>query len=104
MNKENTAYRLTEEGIRKCKEFIAGCEEKRKRILDTGVDTVRNVCIPDVWEIEKDVSDSKMIEGEYWGIWGVTDHYEADHILYLSLGTDFEESVRFLERGEEQER
>lgn len=96
-------YKLTEEGIRKCEEFIAGCGAKKKRILDVDADTARNVRIPDVRDIEEDISGSRMAEGEYRGSWKVTDHYWADHLLYLSRETDFKEKEPSLEEETERE-
>jgi hypothetical protein len=97
MNEKSTAYRLTEEGIRKCEAFIAECEAKKKRILNVDADTARDVHIPDVREIEKDISGPRIIEGDYRGSWKVTDHYWADHLLHLSMETDFEEKEPGLE-------
>jgi hypothetical protein len=82
-------YKLTEQGICECKRFIAECEEKRKRILELGLDTVEDTNIPTIEDIESDVNAFGVDEeGDYFNGWGVTDNYDSDRVLGLTLGID----------------
>jgi hypothetical protein len=83
-------YKLTEQGIKKCKQFIAECEAKRKEIIDAGKDTADDTNIPDVETIESDINTCIVDDdGDYFNYWGVTDHYNSDSPIGLTLGIDF---------------
>ena len=86
------AYRLTEKGREYVKTWIAGLEEKRKEILDAGLDTCEETILPDIDVIEDDIAlfaDKK--EGEYLNGWGVTDNINYDEPLQLNEGINYEE-------------
>lgn len=83
-------YKLTGQGIEKCKMFITECEAKRKEILDTNKDTAEDTNIPTIEDIECDINQCVIDEdGDYYNNWGVTDHYNSDYPIGLTLGIDF---------------
>jgi hypothetical protein len=83
-------YKLTEQGIKRCKDFIAYCEKRRKEILDNNEDTAEETTIPSVEDIESDISSWGVDDdGDYFNGWGVTDHNNA--LIALELGVDFVE-------------
>lgn len=83
-------YKLTEQGIKECNMFIAECKAKRKEILDAGKDTADDTNIPTVEDIESDINGFGVDEdGDYFNGWGVTDNYDSDYPLGLTLGVDF---------------
>ena len=82
-------YRLTRKGLAECERFIAECEAKRKEILDAGKDTADDTIIPTIEDIECDINDCIDKDGEYYNSWGVTDNYNSDTPLCLTLNEDF---------------
>lgn len=83
-------YKLTDQGIDKCKKFIAECEAKRKEILDAGKDTAEDTNLPTIEVIECDINQCVIDEdGDYFNGWGITDNYSSDYPLGLTLGIDF---------------
>ena len=86
MEAQNGAYVLTETGKEIVAAFIAECVAKRKEILDAGKDTAEETILSDL-NFGVGVDE----DGDYYNGWGVTDHYNADTILGLSLGKDFVE-------------
>lgn len=85
-------YKLTEKGIKECERFIAECKAKRKEILDANKDTAEDTNIPTVEDIESDINDFGVDEeGDYFNGWGVTDNYNSDYPIGLTLGVDFVE-------------
>lgn len=84
-------YKLTEQGVKKCKIFIAECIAKRKEILDAKKDTADDTVIPTIDDIESDINDFLDEDGDYYNCWGVTDNYSSDLPICLTLGIDFVE-------------
>lgn len=84
-------YELTEKGKEKVAFFIAECAAKRKEILDAGLDTADETNLPTEESILSDLNYGVGIDedGDYFNGWGVTDHYNADNVLGLSIGEDF---------------
>lgn len=83
-------YRLTDKGIKKCEQFITECNAKRKEILDARKDTAEDTDIPTVEDIESDINTFGVDEdGDYYNSWGVTDHYNSDTPIGLTLDIDF---------------
>jgi hypothetical protein len=82
-------YKLTEQGKETCEWYIKDLKARRKDILDAGIDTVHDTKIPSIEEIDDDVNSEILEEDSYYGVWGVTDHYDAEHPLILTLGEDF---------------
>lgn len=84
-------YKLTEIGRKKCEIYIADLKTKRKNILDAGIDTADETFVdytPD--EIFEDLLDFGIdTDGDIYNGYGVTDHYDADAPLGLTLGEDF---------------
>ena len=84
------AYRLTEKGRKYVKTWIAGLEEKRKEILDAGLDTCEETTLPDVDDIEDDINEFADKEERYYiNGWGVTDSADYDELIQLDEGTDY---------------
>jgi hypothetical protein len=93
------AYRLTEEGREYVKTWLAGLEEKRKEILDAGLDTCEETTLPDVEDIEDDINEfAEKEEGGYINGWGVTDSTDYDEPIQLDEGVDYEEYNEEYER------
>lgn len=84
-------YVLTEEGLRKVKQYVKELDAKRKEILDAGKDTIDETPNPvTVEDIEEDINFTGIDEdGEYYNGWYVTDNYDADYPISLMLGVDF---------------
>lgn len=84
-------YVLTEEGLRKVKQYVRELDAKRKEILDAGKDTIDETPNPvTVEDIEEDINFTGIDEdGEYYNGWYVTDNYDADYPISLMLGVDF---------------
>ena len=83
-------YKLTNQGIEKCKQFIVECEAKRKEILDANKDTAEDTNIPTIEDIENDINMFGVDEdGNYFNCWGVTDNYNSDYLIGLTLEIDF---------------
>ena len=81
----------TEKGREKVKAYIKELESKRKEILDAGKDTADDTYIPTLEDILNDASRFIGVEnGEYFNSWGVTDNYDADNAICLTLGEDIE--------------
>lgn len=85
--------RLTKKGLDNVRTFLAECEAKRKEILDAKKDTADDTEIPSVEDILSDINCGVGIDsdGDYYNSWGVTDNYESDYSLGLSVGTDLDE-------------
>lgn len=85
-------YRLTERGERKVRDYILELKAKRKEILDAGKDTA-DFELPTIKDILSDMNWSVQDFGEgyleYINSWGVTDNYNADFPLGLTIGADF---------------
>lgn len=80
-------YKLTEHGVKECEKFIVECRAKRKEILDAGKDTAEETNIPTVEDIESDINFFGVDEdGDYCNSWGVTDNYDSDYPIGLTLG------------------
>lgn len=84
-------YKLTKQGIEKCEQFIAECKAKRKEILDAKIDTADDTLLPTVEDIENEIEAFIDEYGEYYNFWGVTDNYNSDYTICLTLGKDFKE-------------
>lgn len=83
-------YKLTNNGIEKCKNFISECKAKRKDILDAELDTAEDTILPTIADIESDVNAFGVDEdGDYFNYFGVTDTYNSDYPISLTLGVDF---------------
>lgn len=82
-------YKLTKQGIEKCKIFIAECNAKRKEILDAKKDTADDTITPTIEDIENEIQFFLDEDGEYYNGWGVTDNYDSDLPICLTLGVDF---------------
>ena len=84
-------YILTESGKFEAECFIRECEAKRKEILDADRDTADETTLPTVEDIVSDLNYGDYVDedGEYYNAWGVTDNYESDSALHLSIGIDF---------------
>ena len=63
-------YKLTEQGIKECKRFIAECNAKRKEILDAKIDTADSIVLPTIEDIESDIGVFIDGDGEYYNCWG----------------------------------
>lgn len=86
-------YKLTEQGIKKCKNFISECTAKRKEIIDAKLDTIQETNIPTIEDIESDINAFGVDEdGDYYNNWSVTDNYDFDYPLGLKFGVDFIEA------------
>lgn len=83
-------YKLTHEGIKKCQSFIAECEAKRKEILDARLDSDELTTIPSIEDIESDINGMGIDQdGDYYNSWGVTDNYNSDKPIGLTIDIDF---------------
>ena len=82
-------YKLTEQGIKKCEQFIRECNAKRKEILDAGIDTADDTTIPTIEDIVNDIEAFVDEDGDYYSCWGVTDNYNSDYPICLTFGDDF---------------
>ena len=81
----------TKKGKEKVKTYIKELEAKRKEILDAGKDTADDTYIPTLEDILDDASYWFDEENrEYFNSWGVTDNYNADNAIWLTLGEDIE--------------
>lgn len=86
-------FRLTNKGLKNVRAFLTECEAKRKEILDAKKDTAGDTKIPSVEDILSDINCGVGVDadGDYYNSWGVTDNYESDRPLGLSVGVDLEE-------------
>lgn len=84
-------YKLTETGRAECERYICELRAKRKEILDAGKDTANEIA--DIWTpealLEYLTSFPVDYDGCVWDSFAVTDNYDADSPLLLSLGKDF---------------
>ena len=89
------SFILTETGKRKVAGFILECTAKRKEILDAGLDTADETNLPTEEDIVSDLNYGIGVdeEGDYFNGWGVTDHYDSDSALSLSINEDFVEET-----------
>jgi hypothetical protein len=87
------SYILTEQGKEEVDRYINELKAKRKEILDAGLDTADDTHIPTEQDILDDVAWWAFDdEGDYYNSWGVTDHYDADYPLTLTLGVHIQET------------
>lgn len=93
--KSNMEYILTETGKQKVADFISECAAKRKEILDAGIDTIDETKLPTEEDILFDLNYGVEIdeEGDYYNNWGVTDNYNSDYPIRLTLNEDFVETM-----------
>ena len=84
-------YILTRKGEEIVAQFIKECEAKRKEILDAGLDTADETTLPTKKDILSDLNNGCGVDedGDYFNSWGVTDNYESDYPIGLTLGNDF---------------
>ena len=87
----SNTYKLTKQGIAKYERFIKECSVKRKEILDAKIDTTNDTMLPTIEDIESDIEAFINEDGEYYNNWGVTDNYDSDFPICLTLGIDFTE-------------
>lgn len=81
----------TEKGKEKAEAYIKELEAKRKEILDAGKDTADETTLPTIEDILDDANSFGLDQnGEYFNSWGVTDNYDADNAICLTLGEDIE--------------
>lgn len=84
-------YVLTNEGIKVCDKYITELIAKRREILDAGKDTADETSIPSIEDIECDLNNFPLWDGDYFNGWGVTDHFDSDYPLSLEFGKHFTE-------------
>ena len=90
VSNEPNHYELTAEGKRKCQQYILEMEAKRKEILDAQKDTADETIIPNEDEILDDLLSFGIdVNGKIYDCFGVTDNYNADTVITLTLGVDF---------------
>lgn len=82
-------YKFTEEGRSKAEIFILECNAKRNKILDAGIDTADETMLPTLDGILCDIECFVDPDGDYYNCWGVTDNYNSDTPLSLTLNEDF---------------
>ena len=83
-------FQLTQEGKEKVNLYIKDLEEKREELLPTHENTTEEAAIPNVRDIESDISFVKLNDHlEYLNDWEATDDCEADSPLILNIGKDF---------------
>lgn len=87
----NNSYVLTETGRKKCEIYITDLKAKRKEVLDAGIDTAHHTFVNYTPEelLEDLLLDYPDGNREIRGVYGVTDHYDADYPICLKYGTDF---------------
>lgn len=82
-------YYLTEVGEKKIKNYIKELEAKRKEILDAKKDTADETNLPTVKDVFVDIVQFGFDEDrEGYNSWGVTDNYNADYPITLTLKDD----------------
>ena len=81
---------LTPIGEQKVRFYLREMAAKRKEILDAGIDTADSTNLPTEEDIIDDIESFYGEDGveEYCNCWGVTDEYNADTPLCLTLGQD----------------
>lgn len=83
-------YVLTPTGEGKIKAYISEMNAKRKEILDAGIDEADDVSILSVDEIFEDLcADGMDADGDMWNTYAVTNQYDADSAILLSVDIDF---------------
>ena len=82
-------YKLTKNGKQLVNIYIKELKAKQKEILDAGIDTCTDTHIPDLKDIENDISSFIDENGDYYNCWGVTDNYSSDYPITLKAGIDF---------------
>lgn len=98
----NVEYHLTDEGKKAADKYIAELKAKRKEILDAGLDTAESTDIPTLEDIEDDVNGFVIDgDGEYYNNWGVTDNYNSDYPLTLTVGEELIAVITPTERDRE---
>lgn len=87
------SFILTETGRRKVADFILECTAKKKEILDADLDTADETSLPTEEDIVSDLNCGIGVDEEedYYNSWGVTDHYDSDSAISLSINEDFTE-------------
>ncbi len=87
-------YELTESGKREIHQYLEELKAKRKEILDAGKDTADDTNLPTEEEIFEDLLSFGFDEdGDAYNGWGVTDNYDADRVVGLTLGEDVVEKI-----------
>ncbi len=82
-------YKLTEKGRIETEKYIKELKDKRKKILDNNIDTAYNTDLPAPQDIEAEIAVYIDNDGDYYNSWAVTDHYDSDLPISLTLGVDF---------------
>lgn len=84
-------YILTKCGKQKVANYITECTAKRKEIIDAGIDTIEETDLLTEEDIVSDLNNGVGIdeEGDYFNNWGVTDNYNSDYPIELSIYEDF---------------
>lgn len=80
---------LTAKGREIIDTYIQELRAKRKEILDAGKDTADDTTLPNVYDIICDIEQFMDADGDYYNNWGVTDNYDSDYPLQLSINKDF---------------
>ena len=87
-------YELTENGRKEIHNYLEELKAKRKEILDAGKDTAEETNLPTEEEIFEDLLSIGFDEdGEAYNGWGVTDNYDSDRAITLTLGKDVVEKI-----------
>ncbi len=87
-------YELTEKGRKEVHNYLEELKAKRKEILDAGLDTAEDTNLPTEDEILEALLDVGFDEdGEASDSWGVTDNYDSDGPISLTLGLDVVEKI-----------
>ena len=81
--------KLTFQGEETVKEYIRELEAQRKEILDANKDTTDDTEIPSIDDIISDIDFFADEDGDYYNNWGVTDNYNSDYPLHLTVDEDF---------------
>ena len=79
---------LTDLGLRKVTQYIEMLDNESKRILARKKDTFYETILPDINDIMQDIFWTEE-DGEYAGMWHVSDNIFADKLLKLSKGKDY---------------
>lgn len=73
--------KLTDSGKKKVYDFVQGCEELRKELLETRSDT-GHIGPPDAETVEKYAEQSGSVDGVYKENWHVTDNHCLSIVLH----------------------
>lgn len=79
---------LTDLGLRKVTQYIEMLNNENKRILSRKKDTFYETILPDINDIMQNIFWTEE-DGEYVGMWHVSDNIFADKLLKLSKGKDY---------------